>query len=230
MANGFVAYTGPSQINGQPIVAIVTDGSKNPKTGDMAQLWILPADIAAATAISTGDDVSVCGTCPLRKLTSDGTQQVRKCYVNVMGPQTVWRTWREGKYAELSTAEIQRRLTGKTIRLGAYGDPAALPFALVSQWIAQVKGHTGYTHQWATCDPRWRELVMASVEDPAMIPQGWRAFVISTAPMPDAVKCPASVELGKRTTCARCRLCNGTKGLSTKHIVIRPHGSAMGRF
>lgn len=64
---GLIAYQGPSRIDGQPVVMIVT-GEKgdtaNEKTGPMAQSWILRADMSPALAINQGEDKSICGSCP----------------------------------------------------------------------------------------------------------------------------------------------------------------------
>lgn len=222
---GAVVYRGPSQIDGSPIVGIVTWHSRNDKTGNMAQLWILPATVSPGVAIGAGEDRGVCGECPLRMFTAGGERQIRACYVNIMGPQSVWRTWRDGKYQPLSPRAASRRLRGRMVRLGAYGDPAALPLQTLRELVREARGHTGYTHQWGTCDPRYAELIMASVEGAAPVPAGWRGFIVSRDPRPDAVICPASEEAGKRTTCEQCGLCNGTLGNSGKSITIQPHGS-----
>jgi len=222
---GSLVYSGPSQIDGSPIIGVVTFESQNSKIGDMAQLWILPRDVPPAVAIGSGDDVSVCGQCPLRKFAPSGERQTRACYVNIMGPQSVWRAWRDGKYATVSARATSRVLRGRMVRLGAYGDPAALPLQVLRDLIRDVKGHTGYTHQWATCDSRYAQLLMASVEGRAAVPQGWRGFIVAQDAPSGAVVCPASEEAGKRATCAQCGLCNGTLGNSPKHVTIRPHGS-----
>lgn len=66
---GFIFYCGPSQIDGAPIVGIAVLRSANAKTGDMVQTYILRADTAPLTALSTGADVSICGACPHRPRT-----------------------------------------------------------------------------------------------------------------------------------------------------------------
>lgn len=63
---GYVVYEGASMINGAPIVGIVTIESKNIKTGNIANLWILHAEIKPNEAVKSGDDSAVCGDCPLR--------------------------------------------------------------------------------------------------------------------------------------------------------------------
>ena len=68
-----IVYRGPSAIDGREIVVILTGlqtrrGSKNAKTGELIQSWILRADVEPHTAVKTGDDASVCGQCPHRPL------------------------------------------------------------------------------------------------------------------------------------------------------------------
>ena len=68
MSNGLIVYEGKSEIDGAPIVVILTaiNGSMNPKTGHMVQSFILRADIDPITAAKAGHDVSICGQCEHR--------------------------------------------------------------------------------------------------------------------------------------------------------------------
>ena len=43
---GLVLYEGPSEIDGKPIVCIATLDSRNRKTGNMVQTWILRQDVS----------------------------------------------------------------------------------------------------------------------------------------------------------------------------------------
>ena len=61
-----IIYQGPSLIDGKPIIAIATLNSRNGKTGEMIQTWIMRSDIEPHKAIKTGEDSSVCGDCPHR--------------------------------------------------------------------------------------------------------------------------------------------------------------------
>ena len=60
---GYIAYEGPSIIDGKPIVVIVNkiDGSKNAKTGAIVQSFIIRSHVNPVNALQTGADVSVCG-------------------------------------------------------------------------------------------------------------------------------------------------------------------------
>ena len=67
--NGVVVYQGPSQIDGAPIVVIMTGlngKSRNAKTGDLVATWILRADKKPTDAVQSGADSSICGACPHR--------------------------------------------------------------------------------------------------------------------------------------------------------------------
>ena len=90
----FIAYEGPSLIDGSPIVAVVTGvevPSRNVKTGRMLQTWILQQDMHPKEAVRTGQDTGICGTCPLKGLNG----QLRTCYVRVENaPTNVWKKWK----------------------------------------------------------------------------------------------------------------------------------------
>ena len=238
MRNSAVVWEGRSRLPGRaPIVAIVsglTRASMNTKTGRMAQLWILRADQPPTDAQATGADAAVCGNCPLRPALGGG------CYVvAAQAPQSVWRSWRRGRVPRWGAAAVaqyarQRQLP---IRLGAYGDPAAVPIDVIRTLAQGAPRHTGYTHQWRTArGRRLQPYCMASVDNgpeaSVAQAQGWRTFRTSwTGPAAGEITCPASEEAGKRTTCARCTLCDGAQILDgRKSIVIRPHGYAVGRM
>lgn len=234
-ANGAVIYNGPSALDGAPIVAIVTglaSGSGNRKTGAMLQTWILRADVEPHTAIKTGDDKAICGDCPHRQH-NDGA-----CYVLVHNaPLAVYRAWQRGSYLDTTrdwhaTAGLT---VGRKVRLGAYGDPAAVPTDVWEALTFHAAGWTGYTHQWRTCDPALQEFCMASVDSPderdTAQNMDWRTFRVVPASLESGViqegelLCPASEEAGKLTTCDRCGLCAGTTTKSRKSIMIPAHGS-----
>ena len=222
----FTIYDGPSELDGEPIVVLVSGikpPTSNPKTGRMAQSWILRRDIHPMEAVKTGGDHSICGTCKLRNTA---------CYVSPgMGPSSVWKAYQAGKYKPLHPRSLAALLASKQLplRMGAYGDPAAAPFKLWTQAVEGI-GYTGYTHQWRTCDPRFRELLMASVDSPEEHAEakamGWRTFRIRT-PDEELLRrervCPASAEGGYKMLCQTCQLCSGTGRNSD--IAIIAHGS-----
>jgi len=83
-ALGYIAYEGPSLIDGKPIVVIINklDGSDNAKTGAIVQSFIIRSDVAPTDALKTGADVSICGQCPHRPILARDNGQA-PCYVNV---------------------------------------------------------------------------------------------------------------------------------------------------
>lgn len=226
-----ILYRGPSHLNGDPILAILTGlgrVSKNRKTGPMAQLWILP-EVDPLVAIKSGADAAVCGTCPLRGIAGLN----RACYVTLkQAPLAVWRKFVRGGYDMVAPEAVNALLKTRkqAIRLGAYGDPLALPLSLLDTLTAGVR-HTGYTHSWHLPQAKpYQTLVMASVETAKGAAlahaHGWRTFRIGHTPLQGEIVCPASPEGGGRTNCATCGLCNGAAPAhSPISILIHAHGS-----
>lgn len=223
-----VFYRGPSVLDGEPIVGVATGfvaKSRNPKTGPMIQTWILRRDKSPTDAIIDGSDYSICGDCKLR---GDG-KFGRACYVTWwQGPLNVWRAF--SSYPLLYTEDLRLTFMGASLRLGAYGDPAAIPFGVWEQMLTKAHGWVGYTHQWKTCDPRLKQFCMASVDTSQEREEasalGWRTFrcrPIDGPLLAREVICPASDEAGHKTTCEKCQLCRGTSR-PAKDIVIQVHG------
>ena len=220
MSNGYIGYDGPSMLDGAPIRAIVTGvrrKSKNPKTDDMEQVWIMPAHIAPLEASRTGDDASVCGDCSHRPIHYK-QRNVAPCYVNLFqAPNQIYKTTYP---TEPATRDVPRRL-------GAWGEPTALPYD-VAKALAPGK-HTGYTHHWRTTNQQFRELLMASVDTEKEAHEaqamGWRTFRVRKASeplLPGEIVCPASKEGNYKAKCAQCLLCAGTSR-KAKNIAIIEH-------
>lgn len=231
---GLIFYSGPSQLDSKPIVAIATVGSRNRKTGDMIQTWILRRDVDPIEAIKSGKDSSICGDCYHRgsgRETSPvprGTASVprpRTCYVNVgQAPLAIWRAYQRGSYARGTLAELPDR----PLRMGAYGDPVAVPWH-AWQGLHDRKVWTGYTHQWRQLIATpFRNVLMASCDGPVEAMEaaraGWRAFVVQPLDEPgDGILCP-SVSHG--TPCASCGLCSGLQKPDAPSIWIEAHGTS----
>lgn len=100
-------------------------------------------------------DVS-CDTCGLCKGRAIGARSIQiekhgarpdRCYVLVHNaPRSIWKAYREGRYARLVDLSL---FAGRNVRFGAYGDPVYLPFPIVKAIASVAKNYTGYTHQWA---------------------------------------------------------------------------------
>lgn len=224
---GYVVYQGPSALDGNEIVAILTMGSDNPKTGDMHQLWILAADEAPLEASRSGTDASVCGKCTLRHHLGGA------CYVNIgLAPTKVWSSWQLGNYPQPTETDMEL-LDEKPIRLGAYGDPAALPMDVLQQLVDATPNHTCYTHQWKNAQEGLSDISMASVESidgyEEAVASGWRTYRIITDDEPlmeDEILCPA---VNNGVKCADCKLCSGNT-IRAKNIAIPAHGSRNSRL
>lgn len=229
---GYIAYEGPSLIDGKPIVAIVNALKKsgNTKTGHLVQTFILRADLDPVSALA-GEDVSICGRCEHRPSLAKKLGAA-PCYVNVFrAPLGVYRAYKRGSYTRAPLKAIAAALEGLQVRIGTYGDPAAVPVDVWSAITADSAGHVGYTHQWQAVGfdaKAWAPLVMASADSPDEREQaramGMRVFRVSIGVDKRAgeATCPASAEGGKRAQCSDCMLCAGTSKRA-RDIVIADH-------
>jgi len=227
--NGIVLFEGPSNIDGAPIVVIATGletPSANRKTGPMVQTWILRSDVSPVAASRSALDESVCGTCPLRWSVARGTDSPL-CYVNIgQAPLGIYRAYVSGSYARASVDV----LTGRAVRFGAYGDPAAAPLSLWKSIARVASMHTGYTHQWRRF-PEYLDVLMASVEserDASYVrsvgARSFRTIADNGTPAKGLeISCPASVEANNRSRCIDCKLCDGKRDGNVRSITIRIH-------
>jgi len=231
---GYIAYEGPSLIDGKPIVVIINRidvNSKNDKTGAIVQSFIIRSDIDPVKALQTGDDASVCGNCEHRPILAKKSGKP-PCYVQVAkSVLSVYGAYLRGRYVKADPATIAKALEGKIVRIGTYGDGAAAPVQMWNQITRYAAGRRGYTHQWN--EPgfdvdSWAPLVMASADtiDQAAKANllGMRVFRVSQGVdvQPGEAICPASAEAGRKSTCAKCTLCSGTS-IKARDIVIADH-------
>lgn len=243
---GFIAWRGASALDGAPIVLIVTLDSRNGKTGNVVQTWILREDMHPLKAIATGADASICGDCAMRGIPAAlgelyGPHSGRICYVDVgKAPSQVWTAYRRGAYIDLSDdPETQRYLVrGRIVRIGSYGDGAMVPGIAWHRLVFGANGNTGYTHQWRQ---PWaqdmRAYCMASVESEAEALEaramGWRTFRIRSeaeALAPREIMCPASDEAGNKRQCIDCQACDGADRPGKASVAIIVHGAMARRF
>ena len=230
---GYIAYEGPSEIDGAPIVVIVNkiEGSKNAKTGDIVQSFIIRSDVNPVEALKTGADASICGDCVHRPITAKETGEP-PCYVNVgRSVLAVYNAYKRGRYVKADVETIALALAGKALRIGTYGDPAAAPVLMWQRVSRYVIARAGYSHQWQSKGfdhAAWAPLVMASADsiDQAALANlyGMRTFRVSIGidKQPGETICPASAEGGRKATCADCMLCGGTSK-KAKDVVIADH-------
>lgn len=232
--SGYIIYRGASMLNGAPIIAVAITKSTNSKTGDMVQTYILvdngqsPVDNARELV-----DAAICGDCKHRRGLGGA------CYVNLgQGPRAVAAGIERGIYPA-GLQEAAALSAGRMVRLGTYGDPAAVPAYIWQTLTAKAAGYTGYSHQWQTgkAGADIMALCMASadnaIERAAALALGYRTFRVRGENDPleaGEFICPASEEAGKRKTCAECGACNG--GINTRKAspAIVVHGSLKSRF
>ena len=227
--NSMVVWEGASLLDGQPIAAIATLNSSNTKTGNMVQIAIIRADIRPTDAVKTGDDASVCGSCPHRHFNASGAGKGGSCYVNVgHGPLAVFGAYKRGNVMDFNIDAFR----GRMVRFGSYGDPAAVPPA-VFQAIADVaKGFTGYTHQINHKNFDHGTLnfcqVSADTEKQALKFQAtgaktFRVKHITDPLLAGEIECLADTI---KLNCIDCGLCNGKQ----TNVAINVHGARANRF
>jgi hypothetical protein len=239
--NGAVIYNGPSMLDGAPIVAIVSgfNGASNAKTGPgLLQVYILRADMKPLEAAQSGADKSICGTCIHRgEHDAEGRliPSTRTCYVTLIhGPRMTYVSWLNGAYIDATNSDLTALVSGRKVRLGAYGDPAAVPLNIWHALLKEVVGITGYTHAWRQF-PELAQYVMAScdteqdrVHAKAL---GFRTFRVAPAVGYEAgnreVLCPASKEAGKKATCDTCLACGGHSSKAKVDMFIPLHGNGI---
>ena len=229
--NNGIIYEGPSLIDGKPIVVIATYSGRNRKTGLVLQTYILLRDVDPRYASKSGLDFSICGNCTMRgEITADPKRVIaknRRCYVNLgQGVLLVWKAYRRGVYPKAET-QPDRILLGldRVVRVGTYGDPAAVPAHVWTQLLSECKTFMAYTHQ-----KPWRpDIAMQSADNYIEAASHWsagrrtfRAIAnIGELDKNNEVLCPASKEAGFRTQCADCKLCRGS--VKAKSIAIVEH-------
>ncbi|HVJ23353.1 MAG TPA: hypothetical protein VM756_05390 [Burkholderiales bacterium] len=223
-----VFYDGPSQLNGERILGIVTSKSTNPKIGRMVQAWIIPA-MSPIAAVKSGADAAVCGDCKLRGERWKG----RSCYVWIPGVDNIWQSIQKiEKTDHMGPSQLARLVAGLQLRIGAYGDPMAVPVQVWEPLLKTAAGWTAYTHRWAhataveTTDFRgWCMASVDSVEEQQQASaRGWRTFrVRPEGGVLDRGEIVCPHENDESIHCAECSLCRGA-ARPAKHIAVTVHG------
>jgi len=230
MKSGII-YKGPSLLDGKPIVAIATWSNRNTKTGAVVQTYILRSDINPLEASKTGEDFSICGDCTMRGEVNDDPKRKqakgRRCYVNLgQGVLIVYKSFLRGVY-DMANTKAGRNTLGRArfVRVGTYGDPAAVPAFIWEQLLAEADTFTAYSHQSG-----WRpDIAMQSADNKAEALDHWKAgrrtfrVIADLAELDKANEalCPASKEAGRRVQCTACKLCKGSS--LAKSIAIVEH-------
>ena len=226
ISGAITIWEGPSEFDGTPIKVVMTGyikDSENEKTGPLVQVFILPSDEKPIDAFKAKKS-SVCGDC----IYNGGG-----CYVN-WGRLTP--TWSASKRKFISLELASWLVTGLRVRLGAAGDPSAVPTYVWETLLKGADSWTGYTHSWKNCDPALRRIVMASCdnddETKQAISLGWNVFHVHDGKIDDNidyVRClsgsPDSNGLPK--TCFSCMMCHGVRSSKARPLVVaeKLHGS-----
>lgn len=227
---GFIVYQGPSVLSGAPILGLITLRNTNRALGDprTVQLWIVPkTEVNLARARALGIDSSVCGDCALRPILGG------ECFVSAQPLASISAALARGIYPARDPAELGAELFGNTLRLGAWGDPGALPEGIVASLAYSAKRWIGHTHQWRRADAQHlRAFCMASIDahdPPEALAQawalGWRTYRMRRPGDPvvrGEARCPKSSEAGGKRTCADCPF--GCAGASSHSATILDHG------
>ena len=227
---GLILYKGPSALDqSRDIVVIATLSSKNRKTANMIQVWILSADTHPVQLSADKLDDLICGNCHHRQSLGGA------CYVNIgQAPAAVFKAYQRGLYPVYDPSIHAGLFKGRKIRLGAYGDPAAMPFEIAAHVVSLADGHTGYTHQQhhAGFDPRFLTLCMVSADTrkqaAAAHTIGAKTFRIAvdiTDKLDNEIQCLSD---SNGTSCFDCGICEGSS--APVSIVIAVHGSRKGNF
>jgi hypothetical protein len=253
-----IIYQGKSLLDSKTDIVCIATGaennSNNIKTGGMLQTWILNANVDPVSANRTGADISICGHCihkghPKNPNENRGFARKRSCYVNlVFAPNQIFKTYKRGGYPiAQKRADLEDLGRKKIVRLGAYGDPAAVPRDIWEDLLKYSSGRTGYSHQIIDSNLQLNQqfapladicMISADTIEQARIAwsQGLRTYrVVSDLSDVDRQKeiiCPASKEAGAITTCAKCKLCSGSKGKAQKarSVAIVVHGAGKKHF
>lgn len=240
---GLLLWEGPTQFgDSAETIGLIATGFKtrstNRKTGPLIQTYILKKDIRPSRGVKLGQDFAICGDC------KHSGSKGKSCYVDAVsqGPNSIWDAWMRGHYKPINDDQRALIFVGEKIRLGAYGDPCAVPFEVwepIIKTIKQTNGMwTGFTHAWKFCDQRFKDFLVASVDTPEELEQarelGWRTFrtmAPGEEPLKNEFICPASdagyEKLKRKVTCEQCGACNGLADRPQRgSACIEAHGAA----
>ena len=214
-------WEGASQFDGLPIQVILSGysiDSTNTKTGAMIQVYILPKN-NTPYEVYTESKPTVCGSC---KYLGGG------CYVRWSNLGNIQKSGNRN-FADLDLG--QNLCAGLRVRVGAAGDPAAVPLWVWEHLLQDADGFTGYTHAWRDY-PEYKKFFVASTdskqETDEALEQGWSPFYVvedwEEAPQ-ESFQCLSSKQknMFQNYTCIECMKCHG--GKTPKVIVEKLHGA-----
>ena len=167
----------------------------------------------------------------------------RACYVIVsQAPTIIFKAYKRGLYRYATPDEAVKYVSGRALRIGAYGDSAALPVGIVEPLAAVAETVTNYTHSGCYNMSRAKQLArftMLSADNLKQAERYWQAGartfrVSSDWQLVDGVRrvndiadgenqCPKTIS--KRVTCQGCGVCDGLKRGIKNSIVAPSHGN-----
>jgi len=177
------------------------------------------------------------------RLRGDLTLNVeRPCYVRLeQAPSGIFKAYQAGRYELATTPEAVELVRGRALRIGAYGDSAALPVGVVRPLAAAADVETNYTHAAGYAPARADRLgsfTMASADSIEQARQyqarGLRTFRVSPSfelsggvrrvldIQPGEAQCPKTID--KSVQCVGCGLCDGNRRGLRGNIVAPAHG------
>lgn len=250
--SGRTVWRGASLLTGEPVRVVISGyviPSENTKMGYGAeslqdhqqyiQIWIF-----TDTEDFRPMDRAICGDCGQRTykgksapfLWEDGAEVMEDvqgaCYVRWgEGPRAAFEA--SNRNAALSLVAGSQLLADRLVRLGAAGDPAAVPAHVWKTLLKDCKSFTAYTHQWNR--PEFQELkafCMASTDSRAeevkALAMGWSCFTADGNGDSMGKEC---LNNSHNLSCAECRACDGmhrrSKPVAYKVAV---HGPLSKRF
>lgn len=212
-----VLYDGPSVVDpSRNVVVLGVEHSSNRKTGDQVQIYFLLRDHRPYEVyVSEQLRHTICQGCAI------GDAQA--CYLQwENGPTSVWMRYQRGG----ATPSSEYRAFGRSVRLGAAGNPSAAPLEVTQTALRYARAWTGFEHDWFNpANQGFRSYCMASVEtlDQRAVAKelGWRTYRVMApgdTPAPGEILCPATHNEERKArglppvTCEYCGICCGTAG------------------
>lgn len=193
--------------------------SDNPKTGPMAQTFILKRG-TPPTYDSKG---AGCEGCPV----FDG------CYVVWhQSPLSVYKAYGRRSYEKYTGSWLDLAKLDTHLRVGSAGEPTKMPAHKWREILGRVKSWTGYTHRWKQASNlSFRTFCMASVHSVKDMKKandmGWRTYRVGGEPMTSSeIMCP---HYTTGVQCIDCGLCSGTHSKG-KNIYAPAHGARKGKI
>lgn len=131
-------------------------------------------------------------------------------------------------YSSSHIDEIVKFSINRYVRFGTYGEPTLHPIELVRKIADSSSSWTGYTHQYVK-NEAYNDFFMASTHNQLQANTAknrfnFRSFIaVNESKSIKGVICPASKEVGFKSTCSSCGLCSGNLGKGKKDVKILVH-------